>query len=44
MEKDTVSVERIRPETDTATDDVTVIEEVRQEKVDADVGEDLPKR
>jgi len=44
VEKEAVPVERVRLDTDTVTDDVTVSEEVRKEKVDTDVNEDLPKR
>jgi uncharacterized protein (TIGR02271 family) len=44
VEKEAVPVERVRLDTDTVTDDVTVSEEVRKEKVDTDVDEDLPKR
>ena len=44
VEKEAVPVERVRLDTDTVTDDVTVSEEVRKEKVDTDVDQDLPKR
>ena len=44
VEKEAVPVERIRLDTETVTDDVTVSEEVRKEKVDTDIDEDLPKR
>jgi uncharacterized protein (TIGR02271 family) len=44
VEKEAVPVERIRLDTETVTDDVTVSEEVRKEKVDTDVDEDLRKR
>ena len=44
VEKEAVPVERVRLDTETVTDDVTVNEEVRKEKLDADVDEDLPTR
>ena len=44
VEKEAVPVERVRLDTETVTDDVTVNEEVRKEKVDTDVDEDLTKR
>ena len=44
VEKEAVPVERIRLDTETVTDDVTVNEEVRKEKVDTDLDGDLPKR
>jgi uncharacterized protein (TIGR02271 family) len=44
VEKEAVPVERIRLDTETVTDDVTVNEEVRKERVDTDVDEDLPRR
>ena len=44
VDKETVPVERVRLDTETVTDDVTVSEDVRKEKVDTDVDEDLPKR
>jgi uncharacterized protein (TIGR02271 family) len=44
VEKEAVPVERIRLDTETVTDDVTVTEEVRKEKVETDVDEDLPRR
>jgi uncharacterized protein (TIGR02271 family) len=37
VEKETVPVERVRLETDTITDEVTVNEEVRKEQIDTDV-------
>ena len=44
VEKEAVPVERVRLDTETVTDDVTVNEEVRKERVDTDVDEDLTKR
>ncbi len=44
VEKEAVPVERVRLDTETVTDDVTVAEEVRKERLDADVDEDLTKR
>ena len=44
VEKESVPVERVRLDTETVTDDVTVNEEVRKEKIDTDVDEDLPRR
>ena len=44
VEKEAVPVERVRLDTETVTDDVTVNEEVRKEKVDTDIDEDLPRR
>jgi uncharacterized protein (TIGR02271 family) len=44
VEKEAVPVERIRLDTETVTDDATVTEEVRKEKVDTDLDEDLPRR
>ena len=44
VEKETVPVERVRLDTETVTDDVTVTEEVRKEQLDTDVDEDLPRR
>ena len=41
VEKEAVPVERVRLDTETVTDDVTVNEEVRKERVDTDVDEDL---
>ena len=44
VEKEAVPVERIRLDTETVSDDVTVTEAVRKEKVDTDVDENLRKR
>ena len=44
VEKEAVPVERIRLDTETVTDDVTVSEDVRKEKVDTDVDENFRKR
>ena len=44
VEKEAVPVERVRLDTETVTDDVTVSEDVRKEKVDTDVDQDLPRR
>ena len=44
VEKEAVPVERVRLDTETVSDDVTVTEAVRKEKVDTDVDQDLPKR
>ena len=44
VEKEAVPVERVRLDTDTVTDEVTVSEEVRKEKVDTDVDQNLQKR
>ena len=44
VEKEAVPVERVRLDTDTVTDDVTVSEEVRKEKVDTDVDQNLQQR
>jgi uncharacterized protein (TIGR02271 family) len=44
VEKEAVPVERVRLDTETVTDDVTVSEEVRKEQLDTDIDEDLPRR
>ena len=44
VEKEAVPVERVRLDTETVSDDVTVSEDVRKEKVDTDVDENLRKR
>ena len=44
MEKEAVPVERVRLDTETVTDDVTVSEDVRKEQIDSDVDADRPHR
>jgi uncharacterized protein (TIGR02271 family) len=44
VEKEAVPVERVRLDTETVTDDVTVSEDVRKEKVDTDIDNDLRNR
>ena len=43
MEKETVPVERVRLNTETVTDEVTVDEEVRKERIETD-GDDATRR
>jgi len=40
VEKEAVPVERVRLDTETVTDEVTVSEEVRKEQIDTDVDAD----
>jgi uncharacterized protein (TIGR02271 family) len=44
VQKEAVPTERVRLETDTVRDDVTVSEDVRKEEVDSDVDVDRPNR
>jgi uncharacterized protein (TIGR02271 family) len=44
VEKEAVPVERVRLDTDTVTDEVTVSEDVRKEEIDSDVDVDRPNR
>ena len=43
VEKEAVPVERVRLDTETVTDDVTVSEEVRKEQVDTDTNVDVDR-
>jgi stress response protein YsnF len=43
VEKETVPVERVRLDKETVTDEVTVDEEVRKERIETD-GDDTPRR
>jgi uncharacterized protein (TIGR02271 family) len=43
VEKEAVPVERVRLDTDTVTDEVTVSDEVRKEQIDSDVDVDRPR-
>ena len=44
VEKEAVPVERVRLDTDTVTENVTVSEDVRKEEIDSDVDVDRPNR